>query len=170
MSHSETSRGSVGGLLHRSCVESLWGQEVTPRRRDTLAQTSYHACALVVFVTLTNQIHEWHHSFFGLDWEQPHIHHVHHALSHETYCTTGETLSHKTYCCITTGETLSHQTYCCITTGETLSHQTYCCITTVVLMCLWRLAEVLVQRLTGHKPRSGGLARAERTRRSIPSR
>uniref|UniRef100_A0A3Q4AGJ8 Lipid desaturase domain-containing protein n=1 Tax=Mola mola TaxID=94237 RepID=A0A3Q4AGJ8_MOLML len=95
--------------------------------------------ALAVFLTMTNQIHKWSHSYFGLpywvtllqDWHMvfPRKHSLIHHVS-------------------------PHATYYCITTGENRCYPDY----------FWRRREELI-RLIGQKPRSDDLSRAKKTDR-----
>ena len=94
----------------------------------------WYVCALAIFVALTNQIHKWSHTYFGLpQWVVflqncniilPRIHHrVHHVAPHETYF--------------------------CITTGW-LNYP-------LEVIKFWTGLEWCITKVTGYKPRTDDL-------------
>ncbi|ELT95087.1 hypothetical protein CAPTEDRAFT_120395 [Capitella teleta] len=95
---------------------------------------------LAIFISFTNQIHKWSHTYFGLPWYitilqdlkiiLPRKHHrIHHVSPHETYF--------------------------CITTGW-LNHP-------LEAIGFWTFFENLIEKTTGNKPRDDDLAWAKKT-------
>lgn len=126
--------------------------------------------ALAIFVTLTNQIHKWSHTYFGLprwvvllqDWHiiLPRKHHrIHHVSPHETYF------------CITTGGfiVLTREKLACVYVGSKW-------LETEVFFSpgwlnypleklgFWRNLEDLIQGVTGEKPRADDLKWAQKVK------
>lgn len=123
--------------------------------------------ALAIFVTLTNQIHKWSHTYFGLprwvvllqDWHiiLPRKHHrIHHVSPHETYF------------CITTGRFI-------VPVRENVSrmqdskeaNNLFCpgwLNYPLEKLGFWRNLEDLIQGVTGEKPRADDLMWAQKVK------
>lgn len=121
--------------------------------------------ALAIFVTLTNQIHKWSHTYFGLppwvvllqDWHiiLPRKHHrIHHVSPHETYF------------CITTGPFPPERR------GRGLDaafHGLFLSLPgwlnyPLEKIGFWRNLEDLIQGVTGEKPRADDLKWAHKVK------
>lgn len=157
--------------------EYLWG--LTPSAFLFFTAEIYHIyplyCylfALAIFVTLTNQIHKWSHTYFGLprwvvllqDWHiiLPRKHHrIHHVSPHETYF------------CITTGSFIVpiRESLACMQDskrGRQLIADVWFCPGwlnyPLEKLGFWRNLEDLIQGVTGEKPRADDLKWAHKVK------
>ncbi|XP_026718125.1 transmembrane protein 189 [Athene cunicularia] len=137
----ELSSAERHGVLLVKCHVYTW-----PRYTSCFAEALYETCpwecyvfALIIFITMTNQIHKWSHTYFGLprwviflqDWHVilPRKHHrIHHVSPHETYF--------------------------CITTGW-LNYP-------LEKIRFWRCLENIIQAVTGEKPRADDMKWAQK--------
>lgn len=123
--------------------------------------------ALAIFVTLTNQIHKWSHTYFGLprwvvllqDWHiiLPRKHHrIHHVSPHETYF------------CITTGSVIvpTREELACVYVDS--KRLVFCSPGwlnyPLEKLGFWRNLEDLIQGVTGEKPRADDLKWAQKVK------
>ncbi|KAK3799137.1 hypothetical protein RRG08_051412 [Elysia crispata] len=95
---------------------------------------------LCVFVSLTNQCHKWSHTYFGLPWYIKLLQDLHLVLPRR---------HHRIH------HVSPHETYYCITTGW-LNYP-------LELIGFWSTLEVIIESLTGSKPRSDDMAWASKT-------
>ncbi|XP_012946998.1 plasmanylethanolamine desaturase isoform X2 [Aplysia californica] len=95
---------------------------------------------LAVFASLTNQCHKWSHTYFGLPWYIVKLQDIHLLLPRR---------HHRIH------HVAPHETYYCITTGW-LNYP-------LEAIKFWPTLEVLIETLTGCKPRSDDMAWASKT-------
>lgn len=155
-------------------IMSIWAVPSHPVSVSPFTAEIYHIypwyCylfALGIFVTLTNQIHKWSHTYFGLPrWvvllQDCHIilprkhHRIHHVSPHETYF------------CITTGASsfpLLVIKSPCLRAGSSLSFLSPGWLNyPLEKLGFWRYLEDLIQGVTGEKPRADDLKWAQKVK------
>lgn len=95
---------------------------------------------LAFFVSLTNQCHKWSHTYFGLPWYITTLQDWHFILPRK---------HHRIH------HVAPHETYYCITTGWLNYPFEY--------IGFWPKLEVIIESLTGSKPRSDDLSWASKS-------
>jgi ubiquitin-conjugating enzyme E2 variant len=112
----------------------------TPEQISDIYVWEMFVFLIAIFVSITNQIHKWSHTYFGLPWyinlvQDLHIilpkkhHRIHHVAPHETYF--------------------------CITTGWLNYPFEY--------IGFWTALENIIEKTTGNKPRADDLAWAKKS-------
>ncbi|XP_076449219.1 plasmanylethanolamine desaturase 1-like [Babylonia areolata] len=113
---------------------------LTPEQIQEEYNWQCYVFLLAVFVSLTNQCHKWSHTYFGLPWYITLLQNWHIVLPRK---------HHRIH------HVAPHETYYCITTGW-LNYP-------LEAIGFWSRCEVLIESLTGSKPRSDDLNWAKKT-------
>ena len=106
----------------------------TPKQINYWYTTACFALTLFLFVTLTNQIHKWSHTYTGLPWWVKTLQNLHIVLPRK---------HHRIH------HVAPHETYFCITTGW-LNYP-------LEKIRFWTFLEYIIESLTGNKPRDDDL-------------